>query len=516
MIKINKFNLVLWAVILTAINVRAEESFVNILKSLTADRENIVSEIPDIDKLQAADSVQKAGLILQGKTFVDVKAKQKKASVLDKNQLSNLIRKRQLTFVIVPGVLGEFIDTRAFEEIFSKNSNFKNEWSKIVSSSKADDNRYDLQTSSLINENLDSLVNAGSIDANNGDTLLKVVILKTYLGSMESVGSDVEKARIFNRRLQKYFELTQDQNLVMIGYSRGTPLALEMITQAEKEGLSYVKSVKTLISYAGVVSGSALADVTDDTTTESGKMFAAAKTLLNELQTANSVIERPYRFAQNSAAISKFTATLAQNSKFDPNAFLTNARSGDFKTVAALIAKVSAELGFTTLYDFNGHVLRVKKFITEVMTAVDGLKSRNLEQWWKTHKLPRHIKYMSIAAAMVDPEKNELEKAIFSSKQGYNDSLDDKSLLENKRTYEKITGVALNDSQVAVHQTIFLSNAIAKLNAANAGLDIRTLGLLETHHWGVSLEVVNKMKDGRLNPFPRDRVLLALSAYLNQ
>ncbi|MEQ1723843.1 MAG: hypothetical protein ABL930_11750, partial [Pseudobdellovibrio sp.] len=128
----------------------------------------------------------------------------------------------------------------------------------------------------------------------------------------------------------------------------------------------------------------------------------------------------------------------------------------------------------------------------------------------------KNIQYLSLAAAMVDPDKSDAEKSIFESREGYSDSLDDKSLLENKRAYEKLTGVQLNDSQVAVHQSLFLPNVIAHLNPQNAGLNIKTLGLLQTHHWGVSLQVVNKMKDGRLNPYPREKVLIALAAYLNQ
>ncbi len=79
-----------------------------------------------------------------------------------------------------------------------------------------------------------------------------------------------------------------------------------------------------------------------------------------------------------------------------------------------------------------------------------------------------------------------------------------------------MTGVSLNDSQVAVYQSLFLPEVIKNLNPQNAGLSMESLGLLETHHWGVALQVVNKMKDGRKNPFPRERVLLALAAYLNQ
>jgi hypothetical protein len=117
---------------------------------------------------------------------------------------------------------------------------------------------------------------------------------------------------------------------------------------------------------------------------------------------------------------------------------------------------------------------------------------------------------------MVDPDNSAEEKAVYDSREGYSDSLDDRSLIGNMRSYKQITGIALNDSQVAVHQSLFLPNVIATLNPANAGLDIKPMGVLQTHHWGVALQVVNKMNDGRLNPFPREKVLWALAAYINQ
>lgn len=516
MLKVGSFKSIVSFVAASVLSVSAfaEISFPEILRSLTPNKKNIVTEIPELSALTKAQNIQQAQLILNNKSIVGGQSIENAG--LTPAQIGNLIRQRDLTFVIVPGVLGEFIDTRAFEEVFARNSSFKSTWARLVQLSGATDDRFNLEKNSNQNENLDSLVNAASVDDSSGKPLFKIVILKTFLGSLESVGSNVTKAQIFNRRLERYFQLTQDKNIVLLGYSRGTPLALEMLVQAEKNKLGYFNNVKAMVSYAGVVMGSALADVTDDPTSESGKLYVAAKQLQSSLQLSTSMWDRPIKFNQNSAAISKFLYTLGANTKFDPNAFLTNARSGDFKTVAALIAQVTSQLGLSSMYDFNGHVNRVKLFIGEVIKAADELKTKSRLAWWKANSLPKGIEYYSLAAAMVDPTKGTAEKSIYDSKEGYSDSLDDKSLLENMRTYVKLTGVSLNDSQVAVHQSVFLPGVISNLNPANTGLSMKGIGLLETHHWGVSLQVVNKMKDGRLNPFPREKVLLALAAYLNQ
>jgi hypothetical protein len=502
-----------------SLNARADYKFADFMKSLTSGKENVVTEIPDIEALSKAANFAEAQAISRGQTYPKMLLLESKTSAeLSLDSIQELIAKKLTTIVIVPGLLGEFIETRAFEEVFERNSTFKTQWSELMKKNSVTDLRFNLEKNGFDQVHLSELIDAASIDDSSGKPLVKLIILKTKLGSLESIGDNAEKSIVFNRRLQKYFELVQDQNIVMLGYSRGTPLALEMITQAEKSKLSYLGNVKAVVSHAGVVMGSSLADVTDDQNAESGRLFIAAKKLLSQLGTSNGILGRPYQFAKNSAAISEFLLALGLNSSFDPNSILKSAMSGDFRTTSMLIVKVTSELGLNlrSITDFNGRVVRVKKFISEILSSVDGLKTRNALVWWQTHTLPRNIKYLSISAAMVDPAKSSLEKQIYDSKVGYNETLDDDSLQENRRTYEKATGFALNDSQVALHQSQFLPKVIESLNPANAGLHIESLGLLQTHHWGVSLRVVNVMRDGRVNPFPREKILLSLAAYLNQ
>lgn len=512
MVKINKFRLLVLVLLFTALKARAEVSFVDILKTLTADKTNIVTEVPALDQLMQAKTISEAQEALKNQRLQNT---EKKVD-LSTQQIGALVRNRTLTLLVVPGVLGEFIDTRAFEEVFSRNSTAKKEWEQIIATTRAKDERFILQDMTKAPISLGDVVNVASIDDSQGTPLVKLVILKTLLGSLESVGTNKEKAAIFNKRVQKYMDLSKDQNLVMLGYSRGTSLALEMVVQAQRQNLSYLPKVKALVSYAGVVSGSALADVTSDLNTESGRLLAAAKKMRNSLQFSESIWDRPGKRAHNTKALAEFMLALAKNSTFDPDAFLNTARSGDFKTVAALIAKITTELGLKSLYDFNGHVTRVQHFIDQVIAAVEELRSENREKWWRQNTLPNTLQYLSISASMVDPDSSAEDKAVFAAGEGYSNSLDDQSLIGNMRTYKQITGIALNDSQVAVHQSLFLPNVIANLNPANANLQIKALGVLQTHHWGVSLRVVNVMKDGRQNPFPREKVLLALAAYLNQ
>lgn len=497
-------------------------SFAAILQNLSA-KSNVSAELPNADRLYAAKTIDEAGQIVKSMDYSAI-ATQKKSviSATESAGYESILRRKQLTLVIVPGLLGEFIDTRAFEDLFSKETSYKKTWQQIATRSGLTDQRLNLEKYAYENIPLSEEISAASIDDKNGQPLVKVIIFNAKLGSLESIGDNTSRAAAFNRRLEKYVQLTNDQNLVMIGYSRGTPLALEMVTQAQAQNLNYLSRVQSLVSYAGVVMGSALADVTADLSTSNGKMFAAAQKYSNSLQydkgfTGISSLWTKSALQINTEALAEFTATALQNAPPpDLQGNLNSAKKGDFGSITTLIQSVLVDLGVKAVNDFNGHVSRVKTFINAMLTAVGELRSENRAAWWKTHTLPKTINYYSLSAVMVDQNHSALEKLIFNAKEGYNDTLDDAGLLQNMHDYEKASGFALNDSQVALHQSQFLPNVIAGLNANNKDMKIQSLGILQTHHWGASLRVVNAMKDGRMNPFPREQVLTGLAIYLNQ
>ena len=124
MLKVNKLRLVSLVLILATTRAQAEMTFPDILRSLTAGKSNIVTEVPELDRLLQAKDLESARLILQNKSLTDYSSFDK-TSAINTSKIADLIRKRNLTFVIIPGVLGEFIDTRAFEEVFVRSSSFR-------------------------------------------------------------------------------------------------------------------------------------------------------------------------------------------------------------------------------------------------------------------------------------------------------------------------------------------------------------------------------------------------------
>jgi hypothetical protein len=488
-----------------------------ILQRLTPEKNYIAAEVPQLAKLNAASSLEAAAQIVREMKYSEI-AVQPKAPALpaDAATFDALIRKRQLTFVIVPGLLGEFIKTRAFEEVFSRPSSYQQTWQNLAQKSGLTDPRLDLENFAYENRPIGEMIDAASIDDKNGKPLIKLIILTTRMGSLESVGDNVKQAEVFNRRLEKYVQISKDQNLVLLGYSRGTPLALEMITQAQKKNLSYLARVKGLVSHAGVIMGSSLADLTADENTDSGRLFAGARELSDSLQYSHDPLLHAVKYAENSAAIAKFVGLVALNTKPNFLSTLKTIRNGDFRAISTLILGIIDQLKLMMVTDFNGHVSRVKMLINEILISVEQLRTTSSKQWWAQHDLPKNINYYSVSAVMVDKDRGGIEQTVYEAHEGYNDTLDDDGLLDNKRTYEQATGIALNDSQVAIHQSQFLSGVIAGLNPHNQNLNFQSLGILQTHHWGVSLQAVNAESDGRVSPFPREKILMALAIYLNQ
>ena len=119
MLNLNKVRALALAVMMIASQARAEVSFIDLLKSLTPGKNNIVAEIPEMNQLMQSKDIQEAQGLLQNKL---IQPNLERSSVADSNQVWNLIKQRNLTLVIVPGVLGEFIDTRAMEEVFARKS----------------------------------------------------------------------------------------------------------------------------------------------------------------------------------------------------------------------------------------------------------------------------------------------------------------------------------------------------------------------------------------------------------
>jgi len=468
--------------------------------------------------------------------------------------------KRPLTIVLVPGIFSEFIETRMFEEAFrGKNSNYRKQFYRASRGSLRNES-YDAFTS-LKNVTLDDVTLPRQISpltdffsVSNIGKNIKIIGLKTPLMSLETAGDIRDKAFIYNRRLNSFFCLMGvPENIVLLGYSRGAMISLEMLSQLKKSHYSWSKNIKAMVSLGGVVYGSDSADLaecvdpTDPKVNRNCTSLYLIKKLAKELEFVGQkshqntfgltqtalwnfqIIER------NNARWIKFFKEMAKHNisfaglglpqeitrlnfsktfkdlSFKIKKHFSEFKGGDLKSTAELLIKVAFENfdidDYVTGYDKN--IKKFKLLVNEFVIGVTQLSTKQRLKWWRENNLPtKGIHYYSLAGSMGQLKANPA---------AYNvNSIDFKFLTATYNQYVLDTGYALNDSQVSIHKARFWPKLNSLLNPYYKNNPIKTtfLGVLGQHHWGMALEVVNKMKDHSLNPFPRIPLLESLATVL--
>ena len=447
-----------------------------------------------------------------------------------------ILRKKQITLVIVPGIFGEFIPNRAFEEVFAANSSAKRAFANSVKN-RADlkESVFNLQQVKEIPANLDQILSVASIDDAAGQPLVKIVLLTTPMASLETLVDVKEQSDIFIRRLQKYLSINNDQNLVLVGYSRGASTALEMLYQAQKNNSPWLSKVRGVVSLGGVVMGSTLADDAMSTQGLSGALIEELMTVVEKLEPSNdrAVIERNNQtwreFAEDAAKI--LAHKMAPPTPEDLLETLENFGNPEFLASLAvdirgplkLAKEMFLKLGLDApIKDYVINIQRFKKFMKSTVTGVRELTTAERIKWWQTHEVPTvGIRYYGLAGTFVHPRGTDVEREIWKSRQGYNISYDTMSLLGSFRKYENLTDIALNDSQVSFAQVQFMPKVLQGLNSKQKPINATSLGVVATHHWGLALQTVYPMMEINLpflphvndkNPFPRRALLKALAA----
>jgi hypothetical protein len=440
---------------------------------------------------------------------------------------------RTLTIVVVPGVLAEFISTRAFEEVFERPSAFRDEFAATVAAAKAAGNPSAFDNSLPLNSyddshpesagpavSLDELLSIGELDVHGAR--VRVILFNAPFASLETLGSTAHTAEIFSGRLEKYLALTGSAPLTMLGYSRGTPISLEMLAQAKRAGKPWVNDVKAMISLSGVVLGSAIAD---DAVSGSGSPISK---LLNSLRDTTESLEKypdgiiPGWLSNRSVAnandvrFAKFgEAALPLVESLGKNASITTVErmaAVDPRAPLGIVTRLWAQLGLSAWHrDYNHNVDRFRYLARQLRAALVDISSGARQEWFRHNALPLAPTYYAVGAAMADPGEAQPERSFAKSPLGYaKGSFDDEMLKQNRRDYEALSGIALNDSQVSSIQAAFPATVLENLNAENKGLKTKFLAVAGTHHWGVALREVNHMRKGPKNGFPREALLRAL------
>ena len=487
------------------------------------------------------------------------------AKISYEDQAKTFEGKRTLV-VIVPGIFGEFIEIRAFESLYRRNdSQFSAHFKQRLSMAGSDikqDLQFKLKNISSGNRsgfepvNLDQLFHFGKTDIDGHE--VPVVLFRTDSMTLETLGSTKSRATIFNRRLTKLFQVTGEipDSIMFIGYSLGTPFALEMLNQGNSRNLPWIQSVKGMVSLGGVVHGSILADdAFFNGKSKNYKMLQAFEKLAEGLQDPIYPIDGMRDTAQNLRILLHNSKEIAffvdrmwrllrgflKDAEISPQKFLdktwieesvkelsSDVITLDVRYTLNLAIKQMEEYGlfegnFTEQYVFG--IKRLRVFLQETVIAVRELSTHERTAWWKNAELPQHIQYASIAGVMSDARAKGMQ-----TKLAYNvGSPDFKFLTKTYQNFLDINfmnptfkGIEMNDSQVDIASAQFNMAEITRLNPNNGGLHTVHLGTVNSHHWGLALPVVNKIAGAEIsslspeaiNPFPREALLRALALRL--
>jgi hypothetical protein len=238
----------------------------------------------------------------------------------DAEELERHLEANPVHIVIIPGIFSEMIPKTPYEEIFSADSAARRAWEKTIDDLAkvhdplATDKRYSLDALGEVDASMKDLVRVGSIDSKKtGKPLVTIAYLRAQLGSLEDFGTLEEDNSYYLERLDKYFKLRAKidgqafpKHLYVMGYSRGTPVALDLVARAKRVAhdgekvirrdylklahgdasgaeiavdASWVDHVRGVITLAGVVYGSQLADVLEDPSKPQGKIHASVMNL---------------------------------------------------------------------------------------------------------------------------------------------------------------------------------------------------------------------------------------------
>ena len=431
-------------------------------------------------------------------------------------------RNQAITIILIPGIFGEFIDNRPFEEVLSnKESNFHQEWmQKLSAQSKSQQlgKVYNFKEMGVVERPLSELISVGSIDNQQGETLVKLIYLRPLFGSLETLGDISNKRSIYQRRLSKVFSiLGLPEELYLMGYSQGANVALDFISDLAKKSELYpwAENIRGMVSLGGVLFGSELSNMARDSQELSYKLIVRLSQLASDLEdNPFNWLKIPGVVSRNSLKWKDMLLFLKEiGSSLPQNESLPQSPNFELAGLYQLLVKIISqnfELQYTSSYFKN--ISRFKHFINEARTAIFGMTTEKRMDWWKNNELPTWIRYYAISGSMPDPNEENLISPLVSHPSYGVQTADFRVLVPSYLDIFRRTKMKLNDSQVAIHQTLFWPKFHQRLNPEQQEYSAHYLGVLGTHHWGFAFPIAFESNEHQDNPYPRSIILKSIAS----
>jgi hypothetical protein len=347
---------------------------------------------------------------------------------------------------------------------------------------------------------------------------VRVILLQTPRFSLESIGSLDELTPIFARRLAKVFGVLGEtpENLVLVGYSMGTAVALDVLCHARDT--DWAQSVCGVVSLAGVNYGSTAADAV----LTPGSDDPSAQQLRLILETTRSLEITHGRLRPRARNYKRWAKFALEMRKLQPAETEAGPQT-EKGTVGMEDARSLVGLLLSVLRTFTPGVGRTKKVLLDLdpnhdknvrrwtllveraVRAIGNLTTESRLSWWGEHAVPAQAVYYALPAVFAEPERNAA--LALNTRVVQPGSVDYLANLGTYRDYVKAGGTCLNDGQVGYHQTRFWPQLAAARNPEQDPFHEELLGVLAGHHWAPALATGISGK----SPFPREALLQAIA-----
>jgi hypothetical protein len=467
--------------------------------------------------------------------------------------LENELRRNPVHIVIVPGIFGEFISNSPFEETFRYGGAASVVWDRKMKELESDpktveqtkDKQFSAAALGDIQRSLREMMRVASIDDTDGTPLVTITYLKPEAGSLETFGTLDENVDYYLPRLEKYFKIVGvPEHLYVMGYSRGTATALNLISRAEQTRASWMRNLKGMIGLAGVVYGSQLADAAMSPGPQKDLLDTTIDFVENKLESCTEEEPGAWLITKNLGHWTAYlgrAALIARNMTNQNEALAREgietsmADAGRFVSFAQRILFGNPDQVFTEEYstgaitgvlnlsapnaEYCQNIERFKKTATQIVKGVNSLATQSRMDWWKTHTVPSNIRYYSITGTMGDatPKGKPVSPLAVNTTAYDTRSLDFRSLRGNYYDLLAASGTQLQDSQVPVQRGRFWPELHPMLNPAQKPIKHHFMGTVGIHHWGLSFPRAFATKDGlEANPFPRTIFLKSIGTFVAQ
>jgi len=578
-----------------------DTNFNQIMLPVDVEKEEYFRTFSSIEEIDNSFYEASISRIMIPESYDEIPAGLRNHSI-DDMPISSL-RGNPVTMVLLPGIMQEFIRFGSFEKVMDKYKdssltqkwrdlkpgfwNFRHNYRRNKNREKYEDSVLDL---SIVENNgeigykkmlLHDLISVASIDDSEGNPLIKLIRFNTDLLSLETLGAAGDVAKAYNRRLDKFIALMREnypeenfKNIFILGYSRGTPVMLEMISQAhnDRDNISWISNLKGAISYGGVAYGTPDADFafkepeSRDKELPNQKQIRMMKeyfigdggenkgleTIKNGHGESLNIFQEEQRekFKENWKVILSniirycgfFSELAGMDSKeievegenddrsimekiascgnflkgFDKDALLNRYKNLDmsgfiFAAIKAFYAKFDLSLTKMVTFNIKTYNDNIIRFRKLISSAITGAKELTTESRLSWWKT--HTVPTDGVMYYSFAATMDADSNLYSDDVTFRSiSESTKKQLQNHKAFLKNYKFKLNDGAVPVHRVMFHPEITGSLNPDNAGMKARFLGLLGTTHWGITLPYVYGEKDEfSSNPYPREELLRAFA-----